>query len=62
MLKDLNPTTRCYPRTLSDAFKDKAEIAQWFYPPEKNRSLVNALTAGVGICMWVGIAYLFVKN
>lgn len=62
MLKDLNPTTRCYPRTLNDAFKDDIENAQWFYPPEKNHGLWNAITAGTGLCLWVGLAYLFVKN
>lgn len=62
MLRDLNPTTRCYPRTMTDAFKDDIENSKWFYPPEKNHSLMNVVTAGIGLCMWVGIAYLFVKN
>lgn len=62
MLKDLNPTTRCYPRTLRDAFRDEVEEAKWFHPPEKNYGASNVVTAMVGICMWIGIAYLFAKN
>ena len=62
MLEDLNPTTRCYPRTLGDAFRDDVENAEWFYPPERKVSFMSILMGGTGLLLWVGIAYLFAKN
>lgn len=57
------PTTRMYPRTMKDAFKDDIENSQWFYPPEKEpRSVVDMLLWSAGICLWVGLAYYFAKN
>ena len=61
-LKDLHPTTRRYPRTLEEAFPNTVDRAKWFYPPEKNRTLSNLVLGGLGLCMWVGIAYLVSKN
>ena len=61
-LEDLNPTTRCYPRRIEDAFKDDIANAQWFYPPEKSNTWSNLALGGLGLCMWVGIAYLLTNN
>ena len=58
MIKDLNPTTRMYPRRLDEAFQDKVERAQWFYPPERNTALRSVLLSIVGIVMWIGVGFL----
>jgi hypothetical protein len=62
MLEDLNPTTRCYPHTLNEAFKDSVENAQWFYPPEKNNGWRNILMGYAALIMWICLAYYFAKN
>lgn len=56
------PTTRRYPRTLADAFKDDPDNSQWFYPPEKNISGENILMGMIALCLWVCIAYLLTVN
>ena len=62
-LPDLNPTTRCYPRTLVEAFPDTVERAQWLYPPEpRKRTPVELMMITVGLLGWIGLAYYFAKN
>lgn len=61
MLKDLNPTTRSYPRRMEDAFPNDVENAQWFYPPERKRSLTNAALTIAGIVMWAVVIALLLK-
>jgi len=51
------PTTRCYPRTTEEAFKHLGCDPEWFHPPEKNDSPMNALVLACAIWMWVGLAY-----
>jgi len=62
MLEDHNPTTRCYPRTLAEAFPESIDRAEWFYPPEQNNGWRNVLMGYVALVMWVGLAYYFSKN
>lgn len=50
------PTTRCFPRTAGEAFKD-GEYTQWFFPPE--RDWRNVVMLVVGIVCWVGICIYF---
>lgn len=50
------PTTRCYPRTTGEAFKD-GDYGEWFFPPE--RSWHNAAYLAGGICVWVLICVYF---
>ena len=61
MLKDLNPTTRCYPRRLEDAFQNDVASAQWFYPPERKRGLADAAMSIAGVAMWIVALVLLVK-
>lgn len=49
MLKDLNPTTRCYPRTERDAFHAQESIEGPF-TPEQHR---------VDADFWVGVTLAF---
>ena len=53
-MKDLNPTTRCYPRSLVDAFPthypESLEL-----PPKQSHDWLF----WVAVCLWVGIAYYF---
>jgi len=52
MLEDLNPTTRCYARSLIQAFP--THYPEWFEPPpQKNKDWMFM----VGVCLWVLIAY-----
>jgi hypothetical protein len=50
------PTTRCFPRTTADAFKDE-DYGEWFFPPEKRWQ--NVLYLAGGIAAWVGIGIYF---
>jgi hypothetical protein len=43
-------TTRRYPRTLQEAFPDKAEQAEWFYRPKKEIGIIGAF-------LWTIIAF-----
>ena len=57
------PTTRCYPRSLAEAFPNSLDRAEWFYPPEKEPpSVVGMLLWSAGVSMWIGLAYLFANN
>lgn len=62
ILGDLNPTTRCYPRTLNDAFPDAPESTEWFFPDEEEVTLLGYAYYIVGATLWVGLAYYFVKG
>lgn len=53
------PTTRCFPRTTADAFKDD-EYTQWFFPPE--RDWRNVVLIGCGVLMWIGIITYFARR
>ena len=62
MTKDYGwPTTRCYPRTLAEAFPNDPANYEWFYPPEKNDSHANTAVLGVALWLWVGLAYWWVN-
>lgn len=50
------PTTRCFPRTTADAFKD-GDYTESFFPPE--RSWRNVLYMAGGVVIWVGICIYF---
>ena len=52
-MKDNNPTTRMFPRTMRDAFEDPVETAQWFFPPEKNETVSNIVMGTAGLLLWV---------
>jgi len=54
MLKDLNPTTRCYPRSLVDAFP--THYPEWLEPPPKKR--LDGVVFYSGVCLWVLVIYL----
>jgi len=62
MIEDLNPTTRCYPRTLMEAFPDSVERAEWWFPPERNEGWRNVLMGYMALVLWIGLAYYFAKN
>ena len=56
-MKDNNPTTRMFPRTMRDAFDDPVETAQWFYPPERGWNVWDAIIGGAGVILWIQLAY-----
>lgn len=56
------PTTRCYPRTMDEAFPNDVSRTEWFYPPEPKHTWGNAIMFIAGIMLWVMLAYWFVKN
>ena len=55
------PTSRCFPRTMNDAFKNNVDNAQWLYPPEKNFNWRNTAMLAVAIWLWIGLAYYLVS-
>ena len=48
------PTTRCYPRTMLEAFPDDAENAKWWFPPEQRWQ--DKLFLALAVCLWLVIA------
>lgn len=56
------PTTRCYPRSLAEAFPKDIENFQWFFPPERNYSLSNIAMGMAALCLWVWIGFLLSAN
>lgn len=61
MHRDSNPTTRCYPRRLEEAFDDPVQRAQWFFPPERSQRRRDVLLAILGIALWALVAYLMLR-
>jgi len=56
MLKDLNPTTRCYPRTLNEAWP--MDNPQWWEnPPPRDWKHKAYLWAGAAI--WIVISFVY---
>ena len=53
------PTTRCYPRTTQEAFKD-AEYVEWWFPPENN--MRNIVLTTLGVAAWIGISIYFLTR
>lgn len=62
MLRDFNPTTRCYPRTIGEAFPNKVETAEWWYPPKRSTALRDIALGVIGIVLWVVTGYLLMKG
>jgi hypothetical protein len=58
-MKDLNPTTRRYPRSMDEAFQRDVTRAQWFYPPEVPYTFGDVVLTSAGIALWVCLAYYF---
>lgn len=61
-LVDLNPTTRRYPRTIEEAFPDTIERTQWWYPPERKWNVWDAVMMGIGVALWIQLAYYLSAN
>lgn len=56
------PTTRCYPRTLAEAFPNDPENGVWFHPPERKRGYANAVMFIAAAMLWISLGYYFAKN
>jgi hypothetical protein len=56
---DIMETTRRYPRTLQEAFPDKAEQAEWFYRPKKEIGVIGAFLWIIFISFIVGYALIW---
>ena len=52
-----SPTTRTFPRSVNDAFRD-VNNSEWFYPPEN--TWMDRTMYWTGIAMWVGLIIYFV--
>ena len=62
-LIDHNPTTRCFPRRLEDAFRNDPSNSQWFFPPEKYKwNWMDVILVYIGLIIWICLAYYFVRN
>lgn len=51
------PTTRCYPRTLNEAFPNDIENARWWYPPEQRWQ--DKVFFAIAIVIWAGLAVYY---
>ena len=56
------PTTRCYPRTLADAFPNDIEVMKWWHPPERKRGFANAVMLIAALMLWLGLAYWYAHS
>ena len=56
------PTTRCFPRTLEDAFPHEPKNAEWFFPPERKRGALEYAMLSVAFWLWLGLAYWWVNT
>ena len=54
------PTTRCYPRTTKEAFKDDIENAQWWFPPEQRWQ--DKLFFAIGVVAWLFLSVYLLKG
>ncbi len=50
------PTTRCFPRTTADAFKDGEYTRSWF-PPEPR--VLDKIFMAIAVIAWIGIGIYF---
>ena len=53
------PTTRMFPRTLTEAFNDPIEKAEWWYPPEKNYGWLEIAMWWATVIAWAGLVCYF---
>lgn len=51
------PTTRCYPRTLNEAFPNDIENARWWYPPEQRWQ--DKVFFAIAVIIWAGLAVYY---
>lgn len=56
-MKDLNPTTRMFPRTTNDAFPQDA--GPWFERPPRFEGWRNKIMFRAGVAMWLLIIYIY---
>lgn len=54
------PTTRCFPRTMNEAFPDDVENAEWWYPPEQRWQDKVFMTFSVWL--WIAVAIFLMKD
>jgi hypothetical protein len=54
------PTTRTFPRTTREAFKDDIENAQWWYPPEQRWQ--DRLLFWLSVALWIVICVYLWKT
>lgn len=53
------PTTRCFPRTIAEAFPKDPDNYVWFYPPEKKRGALEYAMLSTAFWIWLGLAYWY---
>jgi hypothetical protein len=51
------PTTRCYPRTLEEAFPKDPSNAEWLIRPQKKRTHIENFFLAAAFWIWLGLAY-----
>jgi hypothetical protein len=54
-MNGLNPTTRCYPRTLDEAFPQHAY--NWIEEPLEPIHWADVCIITIALCLWVGLIY-----
>ena len=59
-MNEINPTTRCYPRTLKEAFPH--DNNNWIDPPKQHITKHDVLMSLLSIFMYILLAYLLIKD
>ena len=54
------PTTRCFPRTMNEAFPDDVENAEWWYPPEQRWQ--DKVFMMLSVWLWIAVAIFLMKD
>ena len=56
-----NNTTRCYPRTLSDAFQNDISYAQYIESPPETISRSDVITVTISLMLWAWLITLYME-
>jgi len=54
-----NHTTRCYPRSMREAFQNDADHADYIDHPPETISKHDLVVVGISLILWVCLGYLF---
>ena len=56
-----NDTTRCYPRTMREAFPNDASYAEYIESPHEKISRSDTITLTISLILWTWLISLFAE-
>lgn len=58
-MSEINDTTRCFPRTLQEAFP--TQDSTWFEEPEETIGLYDIIVIIISLCIYAALVYYYYK-